>query len=156
MLSQLRSNALAIARSYDWVREVGGDNKGQAVEHFLSVTKLGPGYPWCAAFVAFVGRATMGKDWPLPLVAGCASLAEAAEKKGILTTEPKPGDIFLLWFPSLKRFGHTGFIVDQAENGKWNVIEGNAADPSKPSSRNGWGVFHRQRTFSEKDRFISW
>jgi len=153
--NQLRSNALAIAQSNDWVREHGGDNKGEVVEHFLKGTGLGPGYPWCASFVSFVGKATMGTDWPLPLSASVMALHDAAVKKGLLTSEPKPGDIFLLWFTSKNRFAHTGFIVEK-DGDKWHVIEGNAADPSKPSSRNGWGVFHRRRTFSDKDRFISW
>ena len=149
---------LAAARALKFVREEPrNSNAGQAVEAMLRLCGLDKGYPWCAAMVAWVGRAAYGKAWPLPLTAGCAALGEAAKAKGILVKTPLPGDVFLVWFPKLGRFGHTGFVTEVIElaNGicKLRCIEGNTNDGG---SRDGWGVFERDRTFGPDDRFIRW
>jgi hypothetical protein len=145
---------LGAARALLFVREEPKDsNSGQAVEAMLKLTGLGKGYPWCAAFVSWVGRAAYGKDWPLPLTAGCKALGDAAEAKGLLVNRPLPGDVFLVWFPKLNRFGHTGFVVSVGEGGVCRCIEGNTNDGG---SRDGWGVFERDRRFGAQDRFIRW
>jgi hypothetical protein len=144
---------LATARSLLFVREEPkNSNKGQAVEAFLKVTGLGGGYPWCAAYVAFCGQSAFGARWPLPLTAGCAALGQAADKKGILTATPHVGDVFLLYYPSLGRFAHTGFIT-AIVGASCRTIEGNTNDGG---SRDGWGVFERMRSFGDRDRFIHW
>ena len=142
---------LRLARSYLWVRE-HGNNKGEAVAEFLQVTGLGEGYPWCAAFVAKIGRDAFGKDWPLPPVAGCASLGDAAARKEMLYKVPAPGAVFLLYSPTKKRFHHTGFVDHSTTNG-WATIEGNT---NEDGSAEGIGVFERERDFEERDRFIYW
>src|SRR6187551_1485047 len=93
---------LAVARGIRFVREEPrNSNKGQGVEAMLKATGLGPGYPWCAAMVAFVGLAALGKDWPLPHTASCAQLGQAAEVRHLLHETPAVGDVFLLWYPKL-------------------------------------------------------
>lgn len=145
---------LAAARALKFVREEPrNSNAGQAVEAMLKLCGLGKGHPWCAAFVAHVGHAVYGKAWPLPLTAGCAALGEAAKAKGILVNTPLPGDVFLVWFPKLGRFGHTGFVTALGEGGSHRCIEGNTNDGG---SRDGWGVFERDRAFGPNDRFIRW
>jgi hypothetical protein len=145
---------LAAARALLFVREVPKQsNAGQGVEAMLKVCGLGPGHPWCAAFTSYVGRSALGSLWPLPLTAGCAALGEAAKAKGILVNKPLPGDVFLVWFPKLGRYGHTGFIVSVGDGVTHQCIEGNTNDGG---SRDGWGVFERPRTFGPKDRFIRW
>lgn len=145
---------LAAARALKFVREEPrNSNAGQAVEAMLKLCGLGKGHPWCAAFVAHAGHAVYGKDWPLPLTAGCAALGEAAKAKGILVNTPLPGDVFLVWFPKLGRFGHTGFVTALGEGGSHRCIEGNTNDGG---SRDGWGVFERDRAFGPNDRFIRW
>ena len=144
---------LATARSLLFVREEPrNSNKGQAVEAFLKVTGLGGGYPWCAALIAWCGQAAFGSRWPLPLTAGCAALGTAAAQKGILTATPHVGDVFLLYYPSLGRFAHTGLITG-ISGPSCHTIEGNTNDGG---SRDGWGVFPRVRTFGPRDRFIHW
>jgi hypothetical protein len=115
----------------------------------LQVTGLGPGYPWCAAFVAHVGKSALGAKWPLPLTAGCAVLGDFAKSRGLLVETPEVGDVFLVYFPSLKRYAHTGFVLGL--NG--STIEGNT---SGGGSREGWGVFARSRAWKPQDRFIRW
>lgn len=150
----IADKAIAAARALTFVREEPrNSNAGQAVEAMLKLCGLGKGHPWCAAYVSWVGRAAFGAQWPLPLTAGCAALGEAAKAKGILVNTPLPGDVFLVWFPKLNRFGHTGFITALGENGRHRCIEGNTNDGG---SRDGWGVFERDRQFGPNDRFIRW
>ena len=145
---------LAAARALAFVREEPRDtNAGQAVAAMLQRTGLPVGHPWCAAFVAHVGHAAYGAAWPLPLTASCAALGEAAKAKKLLVTTPAPGDVFLLYYPKLGRFAHTGFVTAVRPDGTCETIEGNTNDGG---SRDGWGVFARVRIFGPKDRFIRW
>lgn len=144
--------ALAIARSYRWVRE-HGPNAGEAVEHFLGQVGLTKGQPWCAAFFSTVVRDTQGDEWRLPMAGGCATLGEAAERRGMLKAGPATGAGFLLYYPALKRFAHVGFLVRQLEGGAWETIEGNTG---RQGEREGYGVFEKRRSFGANDRFIHW
>lgn len=150
---------LTVAYTFDGWTEIGGNNRGQAVERFLKHVALEPGQPWCAAWVAYVGYygcydyATKKSYWPLPKTGGCAYLGDVAKGKSVLVAMPEPGDVFLVYFPSLKRFAHTGFCVSANTDGSWVTIEGNT---SGGGSREGWGVFERTRTFDAADRFIRW
>lgn len=144
---------LAAARSLLFVREEPkNSNRGQAIEAMLKLTGLGPGHPWCAADVAWIGRAALGEKWPMPLTASCWQLGESAKAKGILMVTPEPGDVFLMHYPSLNRFAHTGFVVAR-DGKKWATIEGNTGATGE---REGWGHLEKVRTFGPNDRFIRW
>lgn len=143
---------LRMARSYDWVRETQGANKGEVVNRFLKNTALGPGYPWCAAFVASIGTYAFGADWPLPHTASCQQLADAAQAKSMLMKFPTPGAVFLLWGKSEGRYHHTGFVQGPQGAG-WKTVEGNTNEDGSPE---GTGVFERVRIFAPLDRFVWW
>lgn len=143
---------IRLAKSYLWVREEGGSNRGQAVEYILSRVHLTEGRPWCAAFVSMIGRDAFDKDWPLPMTGGVQALADAAAKKEMLYKVPAPGAIFCLWSRSEERFHHTGFVIKSTRNG-WATIEGNT---NIDGSAEGIGVFERERDFGVGDRFIYW
>lgn len=146
---------LALVKSFRWVREQPrNSNRGQAIEAMLAACGGAAGEPWCAALVSYCGMLIPG--WPLPIVRGCATLAEAAEKKGLLRTTPARGAIFLIWYPALKRFAHTGACDLEKRGGLWHTAEGNTSDPLAPATREGWGCFERDRTFKPADRFIYW
>lgn len=153
---------LNVARGHLWVRETAGANRGEVVDRIIRATGLDPAkppaglasVPWCAAFVAYVGRLALGTRWPLPPVAGCVSLAEAAQRAGLLRTVPLPGAIFLLWSPRANRYAHTGFVETLAADGEtWGTIEGNT---SVAGSLDGDGVYQRKRHGARTDRFIWW
>lgn len=144
---------LRAAQSYRWVRETQGSNRGEVVNRFLARVGLAPGQPWCAAFVSVIGSDMLLKEWPLPLVGGCATLGEAAEKQQMLFEHPAPGAVFLIHFPSKGRFAHTGFVIGPDTDGYWLTVEGNTNDDG---SRDGTGVFKRRRKFGPKDRFVYW
>jgi len=141
---------LRVARGHKWVREIGA-NRGQAVEAILAVVHLQPGAPWCAAFVAHVGKMALGPAWPLPFVGGCATIGDVARAKNLLRSEPKVGDVFLVHYESKRRFGHTGFITAVHPDGSCGTIEGNTSPDGSPE---GTGVFERVRTFGPNDRFV--
>lgn len=137
------------------IEEVGGINKGRAVERILKRTGLGPGNPWCAAFVADVGAAMLQQHWPLPKTASCDMLLEFARKKRILSNTPKPGSVFLLMRHQHDAI-HTGFVTKVLAKGVFNTVEGNT-NPN--GGREGYGVFVRSRGGTKdtsKYTFIDW
>lgn len=127
-------------------------NAGPKVEEYLGEVGLPKGNPWCAAFVAWCGRVALKERWPLLKTGGCQALYQDSERKGLVVTSPRAGDVFLLWFPKLNRFAHTGFVVE-AKGGGWVTVEGNT---SGGGSREGWIVARRTRVFAAADRFIRW
>lgn len=147
-----RAVILNVARAHLWVQEVGA-NRGQAVEAILKRVHLPPGNPWCAAFVSYVGHAVLRELWPLPLVGGCATLGEAAQKLGMLREEPANGAVFLLWSDKQERFNHTGFVTSVPSSLPYGTVEGNTSPDGSPE---GTGVFERQRTRKPRDRFVWW
>ncbi len=150
---------LNVAWSLRWVTETNGSNRGEAVDAIVRVTGLDPATrsPWCACFVAYAGYSTLKDQWPLKKVAGCVSLHDDAQAKGLLVSSPQPGDIFLLFGKAgdgVERFHHCGFVTGPGTTpGTWATVEGNTNVDGSPD---GTGVFVRQRTFGPKDAFIRW
>lgn len=150
----------AFASYRNWaVEQPAGSNKGQVVEAALKLCGLGPGYPWCAAMVALAGTGSQYDPvakkslWPLPKTAGCYALGEFGKKHKVLYDTPQVGDVFLIWFDSLKRFGHTGVVTHVFGDGTYLTLEGNAA---ASGTREGVGVYDLKRTVRPKDRFLRW
>ncbi len=164
------SPALVIAAATSFVG-LGeeGDNRGQMVELFLREVGQPAGQPWCAAFVYHVGywahydHAAARSSWPLPATASCWVLADFARRHKLLASEPQVGDVFLLYFPTLKRYAHTGIVVgvDQAIGSGGDAVyvcttvEGNT---NYEGARDGRLTLQKTRRFSVKngDRFIRW
>jgi hypothetical protein len=150
---------LAVCGAFQNLTEQGKDNHGQIVEWFLKFVGLDPGNPWCAAYVSYCGfhalkdPVTLKSSWPLTLTGGCAVLGEAAKKLGVLMDEPEAGDLFLLYYPKLGRFAHTGAVRSVTGTLAGLTMEGNT---SGGGSREGWGCFARERQFAARDRFIRW
>ena len=150
----MRHPVIAAAYACLPVREEPRDsNAGPMVEAMLATVGLAKGQPWCAAFVAWCGVAGFAKDYPFPKTGGCADLAKWAASNGRLVQSVTAPCVFLLWFPTMGRFAHTGFVVDAPDaDGFCATIEGNSNDGG---SRDGYGVFLRRRKFKPEDRFIT-
>jgi hypothetical protein len=125
------------------VREATGRNDGPAVERYLAHVGLGKGYAWCAAFVSYklneCGVANPRSAWS-PAFALPAARVWTPRKA---SRSPLPGDVFSLWYTTLKpaRVGHVGFVT--GVDGKYiTTVEGNT---SGPGSREGDGVYARRR-----------
>lgn len=154
---------LQYAHDFAHIVEVGGDNRGTAVEFFQRCAKIPPGAAWCAAFVnacAELGAAVRNKE-PSPLegvgqegfVADYVSWAKAGNLL-VPFGQIQPGDLFCLWFTNLNRHAHIGF-VDAVDVGPemYATIEGNTDDQA---SREGIKVARRIRSPGARDVFVRW
>ncbi len=136
------------------VREVPrGSNRSPDIDKMNRLTGAPLGSPWCASFVAHCGHWALGQKWPLKLTASCQALYLAHTRLVIPQAEAREGDLFLLWYPALKRYAHVGFVASANRNGVIATLEGNTNDGG---SRDGWGVFARQRTLKAKDVILRW
>ena len=163
-LLTLREAALMYALDFEHVVEVGGDNRGPAVELFQRAAGLIIGSPWCAAFVnacAELGAAVINQGRsPLEeveLQGFVPSYFQWAKKHDLLVPFEAmiPGDLFLLWFGGEKqRHAHIGFVdrVDLDVDG-YGTIEGNTDDRA---SREGIKVAKRIRKPKKGDVFVRW
>lgn len=149
---------LLMARSFLFVREEpAGSNAGQAVEAFLRFVGLGKGNPWCCAYQVYcVHHAHPGIA--VPKTAGCAVMAEWAQAHKLTRTTLAAGDWVLIWHDDLHRVAHIVLVVTPDADGHgYTCVEGNAADPTKPATREGTGAFEgRHRKLDPRDIIVRW
>ncbi len=151
--SPLLAKVLEIARNEIGVLEdPPGSNRGQRIEEYLASTRLGGGYPWCAAFVYWCFEQAaykLGIDNPCINTAGVLDHWNRAGQEGnrrITHTQANadpqlvhPGMIFIIDTGDPGGAGHTG-LVERVEGGKLVTIEGNT---NEGGGREGIGVFRR-------------
>jgi len=126
------------------VREATGRNDGPAVEMYLRSVGLGKGNAWCAAFVKWCFD-QVGIHTPITAWSPTAYNAKnPVWKNGRFIQEPRPGDVFCLWFPNLGRIAHTGFFDRKINGSIYESVEGNT---NEAGSRSGNGVYRRKRSF---------
>jgi hypothetical protein len=129
-----------------YVREATGKNDGKEVKQILACVGLPEGYPWCAAYVKYV-LALCGVQTPINAMAMSATPLEGRIwGKGTLqraAADPLPGDVFSIYYSSLKRIGHTGFVTNW--NGTKSIVATNEGNTNTGGSREGIGVFNKWR-----------
>lgn len=146
VLSGQRTAVVTSYRSQISVREKTGHNDGTQVEAYLRTVGLGAGYAWCAAFVKW--NLIQGKVAAASQITGAAASCYQPSRVILFAHRWKsdilPGDVFTLWFNSLKRIGHTGFVDSWANKSAGTIItyEGNS---NAGGSRDGDGVYRRIR-----------
>lgn len=151
--AEQRVRALVIAQ--DWVdrvkpREVGGNNRGKWVERFLRYVGLGPGYPWCAAFVSDVlGAAGFTKFKSAAVVLW----RQWARDNKCWHKEPAIGALCLYVKPN--GTGHIG-IVESFTALSVTSIEGNTSSGESGSQRDGDGAFRRKRSRGLWHGYVYW
>lgn len=146
-ISDFVTAVLAAADSQLGVREEPlGSNSGPEVNAYLRSVGLGPGQPWCAAFVYWCIREasnTVGASWVPWIASGdCWALDAWSAKSGIIHYSPQPGDVFLVG--ARPQPYHTGIVVE-VDGSRFYTIEGNT-NPDGGSE--GYGVFARNRSVS--------
>lgn len=164
--NRIETTRLRVKKVYDsqlGVREATGRNDGPQVEAYLAYTGLGKGYAWCAAFVCWVlGQAEVEN----PKTAWAASLFPhdklvwprgRVPTRGSRTTNngqpiTKTACVFGLYFPSLKRIAHCGFIDEWGEK-EVITVEGNTNDTD---SREGDGVYRKRRPIKSLYAVADW
>ncbi len=158
-MNAFQTRLIAVAKSQVGVREVGGDNRGPRILQYQHATWLKPAaWPWCAAFTAWCLRETLkdpqarraiyltgdGESWRCKDASAYGWEKWAAKKKLMLLGEndrAHAGD-FVTY-----DFSHIGIVVeDQAQAGTGVIVtvEGNT-DGS--GSREGGGVYLKQRNW---------
>lgn len=150
----LRDDVLAVREE--------GKNRGRWVLEYLKAVFLGPGNPWCQAFVVYrliKAAHTLIINIPkeFPRTGSCTVSVKWAQSEGhfirradveLRRTKVQVGDIAYFWFPNLGRWAHTGIVVEVNSDGSFVTVEGNTA-PSPSSEdvvREGQGVYAKSRT----------
>ncbi len=153
---------LEIAISKIGVREIGGDNRGPDVEMFQRAAKINRGDPWCMAFLNWCAEEAarqLGITSPLEAVAlqgfvqGHVDHFKPKGKVLDKSADARPGDLVVIWYPTLKRFGHVG-ILEKAEPGvRVYTVEGNT---NAAGSREGNVVARKVRATGSGVKYIRW
>lgn len=152
--ASLRQQVKTIYDSEIGVREATGHNDGTQVEQYLRYTGLGKGNAWCAAFVCWVlGKAGVEN----PKTAWAASLFPNdkliwKQGKPLTTGNTQRATIFGIYFPSLKRIAHCGFIDHWGEK-EVITVEGNTNDSG---SSDGDGVYRKRRPIKSLYAVTDW
>jgi hypothetical protein len=135
---------LRIAAAELGVREVG-NNDGARVRAYLTYTGIKTPAPWCAAWISYCfGKAGFAE----PRTAWSPAMFPVSR----LTLDPKPADVFGIYFDNLKRIAHVGLI--ERLQGKFIFsVEGNT---SADGSREGTGVFRRLRHTRTISKYADW
>jgi hypothetical protein len=63
------------------------------------------------------------------------------------------GDLFVLYYQRKGRYGHVGLVASLLPNNQFLSIEGNT---NAGGSREGYGVFKRERAVTDRCKFIRW
>jgi hypothetical protein len=125
-----------------------GRNAGSFVTKLLGAVGLGPGFPWCAAFVSYCLKYVGLTDGPKRGRAAVRNWVKwAIDNKRLVSVDVvRPGDLFA-WL-NKDGTGHIGFVRDLYFHGasqKWKIktIEGNTNDAGV---REGDGVYRKVRS----------
>jgi CHAP domain-containing protein len=156
----LQELALEVAFSQLGVEEAAGHkNSGKDVEKYLAAVGLGPGYPWCMAFVYWcynqaaielgianflIKTGGVMHQWNEQQAQRKILLDKVIKNPGII----QPGAVFIMDYG--KGTGHTG-LVERIHNGLIETIEGNTNDEG---SREGYEVCRRTRKLESVKGFI--
>ena len=134
---------MAEAEKHLSVREATGANDGLWVRCYLRVTGLDEGYPWCAAFQAYIHQKA---EIPAPrsarVVDWFAQNVVWKREFGARHIEARAGMVGALYYQNLGRLGHIFLIVGEDAN-NYYTIEGNT---NGAGSREGDGVYRKIRS----------
>lgn len=149
------------------VTEVGGENRGKAVESYLAscVPAIPPGSPWCVAVVRFrlkqaAKELGISYDLSMPRTGYTPDYVSWAYKTGnwISASQAKTnpsilreGDLACFYFPQMGRHAHMG-VIDTIKDWGVYTIEGNTCpeiDDSEYVDRDGDGYYAKTRNWAE-------
>lgn len=138
---------LILAANQVGVRETG-HNRGPQVEQYLRAAGLGPGHPWCAAFVTWaLVRSGVRRDALPDRAAAVREWARWAEAQDRVSDTPARGRLFY-WLRA-DGLGHIGFVRQVMPTGI-GTIEGNT---DEGGGREGDGVYRRVRAMTRLQAF---
>ena len=120
-----------------------GSNWGYPVKKYLASVHDYQPDPWCAAFVHFCLDSAGYKTNITAAASSGDNLKHRVYFKTKLYEPIQYGDVFTIFFPSMGRIGHTGFVDQKVNDGIYSTVEGNT---NNNGSREGIGVFKRKRS----------
>ena len=134
-----------------------GTNDGPGVRRFLSAVGLGPGNPYCAAFVSFC-LDVADPSAVVPAVRSALArdfiTAQSIRASWVIGGRwgPPPRGTIVVWKKGNTVFGHAGIVL------KWfkrcgYTIEANTSSGAYGSQRDGDGVFVRLRCIDPASYF---
>ena len=147
------------------VRE-NGSNAGKYVSEYLKAVGLGPGHPWCMAFVVLrliKAAHSLNKIIPneMPRTGSTVVFSEWGKKKSFFIKRadlelgralPMEGDIVFYFFPAKGRIAHTGIVVDGGRT--FETVEGNTSGGIMDLvDREGQGVYRKRRDYKSLGLF---
>ena len=152
----------ACAKEVLSVRE-DGSNAGTFVERYLAAVGLGPGNPWCMAFIVLrliKAAHSLSAILPaeMPRTGSTVLFSDWGKKKSwwirradleLGRERIQEGDIVFYFFAGKGRIAHTGIVVDANSNNDFKTVEGNTSSGLKDVvDRDGQGVYMKQRSLS--------
>jgi len=157
----------ACAKEVLSVRETGS-NAGTFVERYLSAVGLGPGNPWCMAFIVLrliKAAHSLSLTIPneMPRTGSTVVFSNWGKKKTwwikradleLGREKIQEGDIVFYFFASKGRIAHTGICVDANSNNDFITVEGNTSSGMRDVvDRDGQGVYMKKRTLGSLGLF---
>ena len=148
------------ALAYVGTVERGGANRGPRVERFLRSVGLGPGQPWCAAFVSYALDAA-GIRGPLDgrgrvvrsgLAARFITARGIRASEALRGTRTVPDGSVVIWRRGSGPFGHAGLVL-RWRGARGETVEGNTSSGASGSQADGDGVWRRTRTIQPGSHF---
>jgi hypothetical protein len=157
----------ACAKEVLSVREDGA-NSGTFVERYLAAVGLGPGNPWCMAFVVLrliKAAHSLALTIPneMPRTGSTVVFSNFGKKKSwwikradleLGRARIQAGDIVFYFFAAKGRIAHTGIVVEADSNKDFKTVEGNTSSGLRDVvDRDGQGVYMKQRSISSLGLF---
>jgi hypothetical protein len=157
----------ACAKEVLSVRE-SGSNSGTFVNRYLSAVGLGPGNPWCMAFVVLrliKAAHSLALTIPnvMPRTGSTVVFSNWGKAKSWFIKRAdlelgrariQKGDIVFYFFASKGRIAHTGIVVDVTSNNDFKTVEGNTSSGLRDVvDRDGQGVYMKQRSLGSLGLF---
>lgn len=135
------------------VEQPKGSNWGKDISKYLShVNYKYPG-PWCAAFVKFCLDSAGIKSTITAYSPTAHNPKNLVLFKNKWYIEPRAGDVFTIYYPSMKRIAHTGFYDHKVNSSICETVEGNT---NNDGSREGYMVCRRRRSFHSLYSISRW
>lgn len=135
-----RSSLVAIARRFNFVREVGGANTGAWVSLFQRFAGGEDGESWCCDFESYVEMIAYRGRAPGMRTGSCQQKLDHARGRGWVVTDPRVEDLYFF----INAAGHAHHIGIVTAIGTLTGIAGNTSEDG--ASSNGTGVFEHTLT----------
>jgi hypothetical protein len=131
-------------------------NRGLRVDYWLDSVGSPLESPWCSAFVFQAGIQSVGRsNWPFVRSGRVQDLVDACKKDGRFTedlSKAGPGDLVVLWYDQLNRFGHVA-AIETVTKTVVTSIDGNS---NADGSREGYAVVRKSRPITKRVAALLW